>query len=204
MNCKIFRLQLDNLEASGSESSLPPDMRAHVEACGVCREHFQLHRRMLAVLETDAAPALPSDFTAKIFCRFEPAAAPNRAKTFLSWKRAAIYAGYAFSLALALWFGYKNINVAAINQLAASPLAQQIQQWLAGIGAPEIFQAFQNFLTKVLSFIPISGSIFEKAFGKEVLPRAFNLAMILMLTFVVAKASVFFESWVRQISRRSS
>ncbi|GEM_PF-3449131 len=203
MNCKIFHLQLDKLEASGNESSLPPDMCAHVETCSFCREHFQHHRRMLAVLEADAAPALPPDFTAKILRRLEPAPAPNRAKALLSWKRAAIYAGYAFSLALALWFGYKNINVTAFNQLAASPLAQQIQHWLAAIGASEVFQVFQNFVTKVLSFIPISADIFEQAFGKEALPRAFNLAMVLMLTFGVAKVSVFLESWVRQISRRS-
>jgi hypothetical protein len=36
------------------------------------------------------------------------------------------------------------------------------------------------------------------------LPQAFNLIMILMLTYLVAKASMLIESWVRQVNRRSS
>jgi len=122
----------------------------------------------------------------------------------LNWKRMAVYAGYVSSLALALWFGYKNIDWNAIPQLLHSPLAQQLQQWLAAVGVSEILPAFQRFIARVLSFIPISQGLFEKVFGKEVLPRAFNLGMVLLLTFTVAKASVFLEGWLRQISRRSS
>jgi hypothetical protein len=201
MNCKIFRLQLDNSGWQRGELSLPPDAQAHLDFCAACREHFQLQQQMLAALEHDAAPQLPADFTAKILDRLELIVAP---KIFFNWKRVALYAGCAASLALALWFGFKNFNLTALEQMLHSPLARQIQQWLAAIGALEILQALQRFVTSVLSFIPNSGDLLEKAFGKEILPRAFNLTMILMLTFVIVKASVLLENWVRQISRRSS
>jgi len=203
MNCKIFCLEIDNLEYERGKLLLPPNMQTHLKLCAACREQVQLHQQMLAVLENDAAPALPANFTAKILGRLEPAIDFNHAAAPLNWKRMAVYAGYVSSLALALWFGYKNIDWNAIPQLLHSPLAQQLQQWLAAVGAPEIFPAFKNFLTRVFSFIPISHALFEQAFGKEVLPRAINLGMILLLTFTVAKASVFLEGWLRQISRRS-
>jgi hypothetical protein len=204
MNCKMFRIQLEHTECERGKSPLSPDMQAHFESCTACREHLQFHQQMLAVLESDSAPALPPNFTAKILDRLEPIFAANHAAPSLSWKRLAVYAGSVSVVALALWFGYKNIHWTAVNQLLHSPVAQQIQQWLAAIGAAEILPAVQNFLTRVFSFIPDSHSLFEKAFGKEVLPRAINLSLILLLTFTVAKVSVFLESWLRQISRRRS
>jgi len=206
MNCKIFHIQLDKLEAPQldrleSPRALPPEMRAHLNLCEACRGHFHLYQQTLAILENDAAPNLPADFNAKILARLEPALAPVHAAAF-NWKRVFVYAGYAFALGLALWFGFKNFDWRAAQQLLHSPAAQQIQQWLAAIGATETLQAFQRFVANVLSLIPISGSFIEKMFGTEALPRAFNLTLMLLLTFTVAKASVFLESWVRQISRR--
>jgi len=200
MNCKIFHLYLDKLDTS---QTLPPEMQAHMNICEACRHHFQLYQQTLAILENDAAPNLPADFSAKILARLEPALAPAHVAIF-NWKRIFIYAGYAFALALALWFGFKNFDLSAAQQFLHSPVAQQIQQWLAAIGATETLLAFQRFVTSVLSLIPISGSFIEKMFGTEALPRAFNLTLMLLLTFTVAKASVFLESWLRQISRRSS
>ena len=214
MNCKIFHLYLDKLEAprlDGLEApqldrlesprALPPEMQAHVNICEACHQHFQLYQQTLSILENDAAPDLPADFSAKILARLEPALAPAHAVIF-NWKRIFIYAGYAFALALALWFGLKNFDWNAAKQFLHSPAAQQIQQWLTAIGVTETLQAFRRFVTSVLSFIPISGSFIEKMFGTEALPRAFNLTLMLLLTFTVAKASVFLEGWVRQISRR--
>lgn len=200
MNCKIFHIQLDRLE---SPQALPPEMQAHVNICEACHLHFQLYQQTLAILEAEVAPNLPADFNAKVLARLEPALSPASA-AILNWKRVLVYAGYAFALGLALWFGFKNFDWRAAQQLLHSPAAQQIQQWLTAIGVTETLQAFQQFITKMLSFIPISGEVIEKMFGMEALPRAFNLTLMLLLTFTVAKASVLLESWLRQISRRSS
>jgi len=214
MNCKIFHILLDKLEAphldrfeapqlDGLESprALPPAMQAHVNICEACRHHFQLYQQTLAILENDAAPNLPADFSAKILARLEPAPAPA---AIFNWKRIFVYAGYTFALGLALWFGSKNFDLTTAKQFLHSPAAQQIQQWLTATGATETLQTFQRFVTSVLSLIPISGSFIEKMFGAEALPRAFNLTLMLLLTFTIAKAAVFLENWVRQISRRSS
>jgi len=190
--------QLDGIE---SPWALPPEMQAHVNICEACHRHFQLYQQTLAILENDAAPNLPADFSAKILARLEPTLAPAPTAIF-NWKRIFVYAGYAFALGLALWFGFKNFDLSAAQKFLHSPAAQQIQQWLAATGATETLQAFQRFVTNVLSLIPISGSFIEKMFGTEALPRAFNLTLMLLLTFTVAKASVFLEGWVRQISRR--
>jgi len=207
MNCKIFHILLDKLEAPyldklDASRELSPEMQAHAAICGACRQHLELYRQTLTILENDAAPNLPADFSAKIWARLEPVPAPVPA-AILNWKRIFVYAGYAFALGLALWFGFKNFDWHAAQQLLHSPAAQKIQQWLAAIGVTEILQAFQRFVASALSLIPISGGFIEKMFGTEALPRAFNLTLMLLLTFTVAKASVFLEGWVRQISRRS-
>jgi hypothetical protein len=204
MNCKIFRIELDKLEWQREALALPEDLQTHFDSCAACREHMQLQRQMLAVLENDAAPVVPADLTTNILNRLDADFAFSRPQAFLSWKRLMAYVGYALALALALWLAYKNADFSGINQLWRSPVAQQIQQWLAASGAAEILPAVQNFLARILSLVPLASSLFEKAFGKEVLPRAFNLGMILLLTFAVAKASIVFDSWLRQISRRSS
>jgi hypothetical protein len=200
MNCKIFHIQLDRLE---SPNELPPEMQTHAAICSACRQHFDAHQQTLAILENEVAPVVPADFNAKILARLEPAFA-SAPVMILNWKRIFIYGGYAFALGLALWFGFKNFDLSAARQLLHSPAAQQIQQWLAAAGVIEALQAFQHFMANILSFIPASGSFIEKLFGAEALPRAFNLTLMLLLTFTVAKASIFLESWVRQISRRSS
>ncbi len=200
MNCKIFRLNLDKLDTA---RELPPEMQTHVAICSACRQRLAAYQQALAILENDVAPIVPADFNAKIFARLEPAFASAPA-TILNWKRIFIYGGYAFALGLALWFGFKNFDLSAAQRFLHSPAALQIQQWLAAAGVIETLQAFQHFVTNILSFIPTSSGFIEKLFGAEALPRAFNLTLMLLLTFTVAKASVFLESWVRQISRRSS
>ena len=200
MNCKIFHIQLDRLESS---QSLPPEMQAHVSICEACQQHFQLYRQTLAILEEDVAPNPPADFSAKILARLEPALAPASAAV-LNGNRVLVYAGYALALGLALWFGFKNFDWRAAQQLLHSPAAQKMQQWLTAIGVTETLQTFQHFVTNMLSLIPISGEVIKKMFGMEALPRAFNLTLMLVLTFTVAKASVLLENWLRQISRRSS
>lgn len=203
MNCKIFQLQLSHLEEAPGPASLPPDMQAHLVACDACRHHVQLYQQMLSALENDATPALPADFTAKVLGRLEAAVAPSAAKSAWSWKRLAVYTGYAATLVFALWFTFKSIDWTAVSQLLHSPLAQRMQQWLVAIGLGEVGETGKNFLTQVLAFIPISLGFLEKAFGKAALPRAVNLGLILLLTFTVAKISVLLESWLRQFSRRS-
>lgn len=199
MNCKIFRIQLDRLDTA---RELPPELQTHAAICSACRQYFESYQQTLAILENDTAPNLPADFNAKILARLEPALSSAPAALF-NWKRIFVYAGYAFALGLALWFGFKNFDLSAARQLVHSPAAQQIQQWLAAIGVTETLQTFQRFVASALSLIPISGSLIEKMFGTEALPRAFNLTLMLLLTFTVAKASVFLENWLRQISRRS-
>jgi len=204
MNCKIFRTQLDRLETPHLDKldparELPLELQTHAAICSACRQYFESYQQTLTILENDTAPNLPVDFNAKILARLEPAL-PAVPATRFNWKRIFVYAGYAFALGLALWFGFKNFDLSAVRPLLHSPAAQQIQQWLAAIGAIETLRAFQNFITSVLA---LSSSFIEKVFGTEALPRAFNLTLMLLLTFTVAKASVFLESWVRQISRRS-
>lgn len=204
MNCKMFRLQLDNLEPERNAFLLSPPMQAHLESCAACQAHWQLHRRLLAVLENDIAPVLPAEFTAKVLNRIEPAAAPARVKLIFNWQRLLIYAGYAFVLGLALWVGYRNLDLNAIANWQNSALAQQLQQWLASIGASEVLLLLRNFLANSLSLLPTTASLIEKLFGKEVLPKVLNLTMILILTYLVAKVSVFLENWLRQDARRNS
>ncbi|MGH7452816.1 MAG: hypothetical protein ACRENG_15820, partial [bacterium] len=158
---------------------------------------------MLTVLENDPAPALSPDFTAKILVRLEPMTASGQAKIYFNWKRAAVYAGCAFLIATALWLGFKNFDLNTAKQHLAKWL-DAVQQGLAAVGATEFVQTFQHLLAKIFSFFPTTGDFLEKSFGKETLPQAFNLIMILILTYLVAKASVLIESWVRQASRRSS
>jgi predicted anti-sigma-YlaC factor YlaD len=203
MNCKQFRLQIDSHEGQQGAWQLPSGLQAHLDACPACRTHFQLQQRMLAALENDPAPALPADFTARILVRLEPMIASGRAKAYFGWKRAAVYAGCAFLIATALWLGFKNFDLNAAEQHLAQWLAA-IQQGLAAAGATGFVQTCQRLLAKIFSFFPTTGDFLEKSFGKETLPQAFNLIMILILTYLVAKASVLIESWVRQVSRRSS
>lgn len=197
MNCKVFHIELERLE---SPTALPPEMQTHAAICSACRQHFASYRQMLAVLETDAPPVLPADFNAKVLARLAPAFASASAP-ILSWKRLFIYGGYVCALGLALWFGFKNFDWSAVQQILHSPAAQQMQQWLTALGVIESLQAFQRFVISVLS---LAKGFVEKAFGAEALPRAINLTLMLLLTFMVAKVSVFIESWLRQMSRRSS
>jgi hypothetical protein len=203
MNCKQFRLQIDGVEDYQGAWQLPYGLQAHLDACPACRTHFQIQQRMLAALENDPAPALPPDFTEKILDRLEPATASGRAKFSFGWRRAAFHAGCAFLIATALWLGFKNFEVNAAEQHLAKWL-DAVQQGLAAVGATVFVQTFQRLLAKIFSFFPTTGDFLEKSFGKETLPQAFNLIMILILTYLVAKASVLIESWVRQASRRSS
>jgi hypothetical protein len=203
MNCKQFRLQIDSLETHQGVWQLPAGLQAHLDACPACRAHFQIQQRLLAALENDTAPALPADFTAKILTRLEPMAASVRAKTGFSWRRAAIYAGCVFLIATALWLGFKNFDLHAAKQHLAQWLVT-VQQGLDAAGATAFVQTFQRLLTKIFSFFPTTNDFLEKSFGKETLPQAFNLIMVLILTYLVAKASVLVESWVRQANRRSS
>jgi hypothetical protein len=203
MNCKQFRLQIDSLEGRQDAWQLPVSLQAHLDACPACRAHFQIQQRMLAALENDPAPALPADFTEKILTRLAPMAASGRARTFFSWKRAVVYAGCGFLIALALWLGFENFDVRAAEQHLKQWVAA-VQQGLAAAGAKAFVQTFQRFLAKIFSFLPTTGDFLEKSFGKETLPLAFNLIMILILTYLVAKVSVRIESWVRHANRRSS
>jgi hypothetical protein len=203
MNCKQFRLHIDSREGHQGQWQLPFDLQAHLDACPACRAHFQIQQRMLAALENDPVPALPPNFTAKVLSRLEPAAASERAKASFSWKRAAVYAGYVFLISMALWLGFKNFDLNAAEQRLAKWL-DAIQQGLAAVGATAFVQTFQRLLAKIFSFLPTTGDFLEKSFGKETLPQAFNLIMILILTYFVTKAAVLIEGWVRQVSRRSS
>lgn len=203
MNCKQFRLQIDGYESHQGVWQLPFELQAHLDACPACRAHFQIQQRMLAVLENDPAPALPAGFTATILARLEPMAASGHAKTYFSWRRAAVYAGCAFLIATALLLGFKNFDLNTAQQHLAKWL-DSIQQGLAAVGATEFVQTSLRLLAKIFSFLPTTGDFLEKSFGKETLPQAFNLIMILLLTYLVAKASVLIESWVRQANRRSS
>ncbi len=203
MNCKQSRLQIDSLDDHRGEWQLPSGLQAHLDACPACRAHFQMQQRMLAVLDNDPAPALPADFTATILARLEPMTASVRAKTAFSWRRAAVYAGCAFLIATALWLGFKNFELHAAAQHLAQWLAA-IRQGLDTAGATAFVQTCQRLLAKIFSFFPTANGLLEKSFGKETLPQAFNLIMLLILTYVVAKASVLIESWVRQVNRRSS
>ncbi|MDZ7292336.1 MAG: hypothetical protein ONB44_17230 [candidate division KSB1 bacterium] len=198
MNCKTFCQQLDSFEGGHGMLELSTDMQAHLTSCNACRAHFQMHQSMLAVLDHDPAPALPSNFTEKILGRLEPVVVPSRTKLYLNWKRVAVYAGYALVIALALWFGYKNVD---FDKLRNSSLAQQ---GLTAVGATEVVLSLGRLFSKILSFIPTAGNVLEKSLGKEVMPQSFKLIAILMFTCVVAKVSVLIESWLRQISRRSS
>lgn len=202
MNCKQFHLQIDSHESPQGVWQLPFELQTHLEACPACRAHFQTQQRLLAVLDNDPAPALPADFTAKILARLEPMAASGRAKIYFVWKRAAVYAGCAFLIATALWLGFKNFDLNAAEQHLAQWL-DAMQQGLAAVGATGFVQTFLRLLAKIFSFLPTTGDFLEKSFGKETLPQAFNLIMILILTYLVARASVLIESWVRQASRRS-
>ncbi|MCI0699075.1 hypothetical protein L0337_44620 [candidate division KSB1 bacterium] len=203
MNCKQFRLQIDGHEGHQGAWQLPSGLQAHLDACPACRAHFQIQQRMLAALANDPAPALPADFTAKILARLEPMTASARAKTGFNWRRAAVYAGCAFLIATALWLGFKNFELHAAAQHLAQWLAA-IQQGLAAAGATAFVQTCQRLLAKIFSFFPTANDLLEKSFGKETMPQAFNLIMILILTYLVAKVSVLIESWVRQANRRSS
>jgi hypothetical protein len=197
MNCKFFRLQLDTNEWEGGKP-LSPALQIHLESCPACRAHFELHRPMLRVLENDPSPALPADFTAKILARLEPLPAPHHAKTYFNWKRAVVNAGYAFALLLALWVVYQNVNWNGAGQLWDSPFVRQIQQGLAAAGATELLQSLRHLLASIFSFIPTTGDLIEKTFGKEILPKGLNLMMVIMVTYFVAKASVLIESWLRR------
>jgi predicted anti-sigma-YlaC factor YlaD len=203
MNCKKFRLQIDSLEDNRGVWQLPSGLQAHLDACPACRTHFQFQQRMLAVLENDPAPALPPDFTARILGRLEPTTASARAKSGFNWRRAAVYAGCAFLIAAALWLGFKNFDLHAAERYLAQWLAA-VQQSLAAAAATAFVQTCQRLLAKIFSFFPTANGLLEKSFGKETLPQAFNLIMILILTYLVAKASMLIESWVRQANRRSS
>jgi predicted anti-sigma-YlaC factor YlaD len=203
MNCKQSRLQIDSLEGHQGEWQLPAGLQAHLDACPACRAHFQLQQRMLAALENDPAPALPANFTATILARLAPLAASARAKTGFSWRRVAVYAGCAFLVATALWLGFKNFDLHAAEQYLAQWL-NALQQGLAAAGATAFVQTSLRLLAKIFSFLPSTSGFLERSFGKETLPQAFNLIMILILTYLVAKASVLIESWVRQANRRSS
>jgi predicted anti-sigma-YlaC factor YlaD len=203
MNCKPFRLQFDSLEGHQSAWQLPAGLQAHLDACPACRAHFQMQQRMLAALENDPAPALSPDFTAKILARLEPMAASGGMKAGFSWRLAAIYSGCAFLIATALWLGFKNFDWPAAEQYLTQWLAA-VQQGLAVVGATEFVQTSLRLLSNIFSFLPTTNDFLEKTFGKETLPQAFNLIMILILTYLVAKASVLIESWVRQANRRSS
>ncbi|MGH7597748.1 MAG: anti-sigma factor family protein [bacterium] len=203
MNCKQFRLQIDSLEGRQDAWQLPAGLQAHLDACPACRAHFQIQQRMLAALENDPAPALPPDFSAKILARLEPMTASGRAKTYFNWRRLAVYAGCGFLIATALWLGFKNFDLNAAEQHLTQWL-NAVQQGLAAAGATGFVQTFQRLLAKIFSFFPTTNDFLEKSFGKETLPQAFNLIMILILTYLVAKASVLIESWVRQANRRSS
>ncbi len=203
MNCKQFRLHIDSHEGRQAAWQLPSGLQAHLDACPACRAHFQIQQRMLAALENDPAPALPPDFTAKILTRLVPMAASGRVKSGFSGRRAAVYAGSAFLIATALWLGFRNFDLHAAEPYLAQWLAA-VQQGLAAAGATAFVQTFQRLLAKIFSFLPTTGDFLDKSFGKETLPQAFNLIMILILTYLVAKASVLIESWVRQANRRSS
>jgi len=203
MNCKKFRLQIDGLEGRQNAWQLPSGLQAHLDACPACRAHFQIQQRLLAALDNDPAPALPPDFTAKILVRLEPMAASGRVKSGFSWRRAAFYSGCAFLIATALWLGFRNFDLNTAQQHLAQWL-DSIQAGLAAVGATEFVQTSLRLLAKIFSFLPTTGDFLERSFGKETLPQAFNLIMILLLTYLVAKASVLIESWVRQVSRRSS
>ncbi len=202
MNCKQFRLHIDSREGNEGAWQLSFELQAHLDACSACRAHFHMQQRMLAALENDPAPALPPNFTAKILDRLEPLAA-RPAKTYFSWRRVAIYAGYALVIIIALWLGLKNFDLHAAEQSLTKWL-DAIQQGLAAVGAAEFVQTFLRLLARIFSFLPTAGDFLEKSFGKETLPQAFNLIMLLILTYLVARASVFIESWVRQGNRRSS
>jgi hypothetical protein len=203
MNCKQFRLHIDGRESNEATWHLPLELQAHLDACSACRAHFHMQPRMLAVLENDPAPALPPDFTVKILARLEPMAACARVKSGFSWKRVAIYAGCAFLIATALWLGFKNFELTAAEQQLAQWL-DSILAGLAAVGATAFVQSSWRLLAKISSFLPTTGDFLEKSFGKETLPQAFNLIMILILTYLVARVSVLVESWVRQANRRSS
>ena len=198
MNCKIFRTQLDNNAWEEGGLSMASEMQTHLELCAACRAHLQMHQRLLYALENDPAPALPANFTAKILDRLEPMPARQSAKTYFTWRRAAAYAGYAFALMLALWVAYKNVNLNDAGQLLNSSFARQIQQGLAAIGVMEMVQSLRHLLIALFSFIPTTGGLIEKTFGKEILPKGLNLMMILMVTYFVAKASVLIEGWWRR------
>jgi hypothetical protein len=200
MNCKAFRRQLDSYEGERGVIQLLPEMQAHLDSCAACRAHFRIHQQMLAVLESDAVPELPSNFTESIMARLEPVR--SRARSRLVWSRLAVYAGYAFLLIVALWFGYKNLDSILAGQRL--PGDQQIQKLFDKVSAVESLQSFQRLFSNLYSFIPITRNMIEKTLGKEVLPQAMHLLMILMMTYLVTKAAVFIEDRVRQISRRSS
>ena len=203
MNCKQFRLHIDSREGKESPWQLPFELQAHLDSCPACRAHFQIQQRMLAVLANDPVPSLPPDFTTKILSRLEPLAAAARVQSGFNWRRVAIYTGCAFLIAIALWLGFKNFDL-NVAQQHLGQWREALQQGLAAVGAAEFVQTSLRLLARIFSFFPTTGGFLEKSFGKETLPQAFNLIMILILTYLVARASVIIESWVRQGNRRSS
>lgn len=204
MNCKMFRLQLDGAEWSRDGLKLLPDLQAHLEICAACRTHFLLQQRLVAALENDAAPMVPADFAEKILRHLGPAVAPARAKLLVSWKRMAIYAGYALALGFALWVGFRNFDLNAMAQWQNSVWALQLQHWLVAIGASDVWLALKSYFANLLSLIPTTAGLIEKFFGEEALPTALNLTMIVTLTYLVAKVSVFIESRLRHGAQRNS
>lgn len=204
MNCTAFRQQLDRNERELGAAELLPAMQAHLEACPACRAHLQMHYRMLKVLARDTAPALSSNFTEKILAEIEATPARRFAKPSFSWNRAAVYAGGACLLVLALWLTFQNFESMLHDRQWTRLLGlQQIQNLFDKVKNVEWVQSFQSLLASLFSFIPTTKTLIEKTLGNEVLPQTKRLFMILLMTYVIAKAAVMIEGWVRQISRRS-
>jgi hypothetical protein len=205
MNCKQFRQQLDRYEGESGVIELPPSLQAHLDTCASCQTHFQIHHRVLHILERDPIPALPSDFTESIIAQLQPVTKQSPVKARFTGRRLATYAGYGLLLLLALWFGYKNatsiFNGQRLPDLLGDTLFEQTQQLLTKIGESEFLQSFKHLFVPAFSFIPKTRQLIEKILGKELLPQALRLAILLIITYAVAKATVFLEGWLRQVSR---
>jgi hypothetical protein len=204
MNCTAFRQQLDRDERERSTVELLPAMKTHLDGCPACRAHLQVHYRMLEVLARDTAPALSPNFTEKILAEIEATPARHFAKPSFSWNKAAVYAGGACLLILALWLTFQNFESMLHDRQWIRFLGlQEIQNLFEKVKKVEWVQSFQSLFTSLFSFIPTTKTLIEKTLGSEVLPQTKRLFMILLMTYVIAKAAVMIEGWVRQISRRS-
>jgi hypothetical protein len=67
-----------------------------------------------------------------------------------------------------------------------------------------VWLALKSYLANLFTLIPTTAGLIEEFFGEEALPTALNLTMIVTLTYLVAKVSVFVESRLRHGAQRNS